>query len=163
MAIVSSQPTRTSGRSQNYAKKGAVAISALNAAVPMFDQRLAEVRTLHGKDGMQSRCAVDEDGKTVHDAVGRTVLLLDAKAGRYTRQSVAKRQDANGAKLGVRLKCPLRSAILNYQFSTQHQTKFCSCLNATETRILQLLLCHHFYVIIYSNLETLYKFGFIFL
>ncbi|WP_418908924.1 relaxase/mobilization nuclease domain-containing protein [Glutamicibacter endophyticus] len=79
MAIVSSQSTRTSGRAQSYAKKGAVAISALNAAVPMFEQRLAEVRALHGKDGMQPRCAVDEDGKAVRDATGRPVPLKDAK------------------------------------------------------------------------------------
>jgi len=79
MAIISSQSTRTSGRAQSYAKKGAVAISALNAAVPMFEQRLAEIRALHGKDGMQPRCAVDEDGKTVRDAEGRTVPLKDGK------------------------------------------------------------------------------------
>lgn len=86
MAIISSQSTRTSGRAQSYAKKGAVAISALNAAVPMFEQRLAEVRALHGKDGMQPRCAVDEDGKTVRDAAGRPVPLKDAK-GRMLYES----------------------------------------------------------------------------
>ncbi len=79
MAIVSSQSTRTSGRAQSYAKKGAVAISALNAAVPLFEQRLAEIRARHDEDGMQPRCAVDEDGKTVRDAAGRPMPLKDAK------------------------------------------------------------------------------------
>lgn len=65
MAIISSQSTRTSGRAQNYAKKDAVWITAINASVPLFEKRLQQIRVRHGKDGMQPRALVDEDGKVV--------------------------------------------------------------------------------------------------
>ncbi|MDQ0648605.1 hypothetical protein QFZ53_002801 [Microbacterium natoriense] len=78
MAIISSQSTRTSGRAQNYAKKDAVHISAINASVPLFEKRLRQIRVRHGKDGMQPRARVDADGKVVRDTVGNPVRVTDA-------------------------------------------------------------------------------------
>lgn len=79
MANISSQSTRTSGRTQNYAKKDCVAISAINASVPLFEKRLAEIRAAHGKDGLRPRAVVDEDGRPVRDADGNVVVEKDAK------------------------------------------------------------------------------------
>ena len=79
MANITSQSTRSSGRTQNYAKKDAVAISAVNASVPMFEQRLAEIRTAHAKDGFSPKVAVGEDGKPHRDESGAYVVETDAK------------------------------------------------------------------------------------
>jgi len=79
MANVSSQSTRTSGRAQNYAKKDSVAISAINASVPMFEKRLAEIRAAHGKDGLRPKAVLDENGRPVRDEHGNPVIEKDAK------------------------------------------------------------------------------------
>ncbi|OYO00736.1 hypothetical protein CGZ95_08930 [Enemella evansiae] len=79
MANITSQSTRTSGRAQNYAKKDAVAISAVNASVLMFEQRLAEVRAAHGKDGLRPKLVVDEKGKPVRDENGERLVATDAR------------------------------------------------------------------------------------
>lgn len=75
MATISSQSTRTSGRAQTYAKKDAVAITAVNATAPMFEQRLQEIRAAHGKSGSRPKVVVDEEGKDVvaKDSKGNTV------------------------------------------------------------------------------------------
>lgn len=75
MATISCQPTRTSGAVSAYATKGPVAVSALNASVPLFEQRLRQIRIQHGKDGYQARQAVDENGNAaiVKDSKGNTV------------------------------------------------------------------------------------------
>lgn len=75
MATISSQSTRTSGRAQSYAKKDAVAISAVGASVPLFEQRLQEIRLAHDKDGYQPKVAADENGDRVVavDSAGRPI------------------------------------------------------------------------------------------
>ncbi|MFP3397648.1 relaxase/mobilization nuclease domain-containing protein [Brevibacterium sp. SIMBA_078] len=79
MAIISCQTTRTSGRAQNYAKKDAVAISAVGASVQRFEQRLAEIRRAHGKDGLRPRAEVNEEGKPLRDDKGDYVVAKDGK------------------------------------------------------------------------------------
>lgn len=79
MANITSQSTQTSGRAQNYAKKDAVAISAVNASVPMFEQRLQQIRAAHGKDGFVPKVVVGEDGKTLRDENGDRVIARDSK------------------------------------------------------------------------------------
>lgn len=79
MANISSQTTRTSGRAQNYAKKDAVAISAVGASVQRFEQRLAEIRRAHGKDGLRPRAEVNEEGKPLRDDKGDYVVAKDSK------------------------------------------------------------------------------------
>lgn len=79
MAIITSQSTWNSGRAGNYAKKDHVAISAINASVPLFEQRLAGIREAHGKDGFQPKTAVDEDGKSLRDEDGTYVIEKDSK------------------------------------------------------------------------------------
>lgn len=79
MAVISSQSTRTSGRAQNYAKKDAVAISAVGAQVPLFEQRLQQIREAHGKDGLRPKAELDEEGRQVRDADGDVVVQRDAK------------------------------------------------------------------------------------
>ncbi|WP_433676907.1 relaxase/mobilization nuclease domain-containing protein [Microbacterium gorillae] len=86
MVNVSSQSTYTSGRAQNYAKKDAVAISALNASVPLFEKRLQEIRVRHGKDGMRPRALTDSEGNFLRDASGTPVPARDAN-GRPIYQS----------------------------------------------------------------------------
>lgn len=78
MAIISSQTTRTSGRAQNYAKKDAVAISAVGASVQRFEQRLAEIRRAHGKDGLRPRARRDGEGRPVRDDDGKAFVERDA-------------------------------------------------------------------------------------
>lgn len=75
MAYISSQSTRSSGSAQNYAKKDAVAISAIGAPVQMFEQRLQQTRVMHGKDGVQAKTLRDEDGKVVRDKNGDLVRM----------------------------------------------------------------------------------------
>ena len=79
MANISSQTTRTSGRAQNYAKKDSVAISAVGASVQRFEQRLAEIRRAHGKDGMRPRAEVNNEGKPLRDDKGDYVVAKDSK------------------------------------------------------------------------------------
>lgn len=79
MAIISSQSTRTSGRAQNYAKKDAVAISAVGASVQRFEQRLAEIRAAHNKGGLRPRAALDDNGKALRDENGDDVIARDSK------------------------------------------------------------------------------------
>lgn len=86
MVNVSSQSTYTSGRAQNYAKKDAVAISALHAPVPLFEKRLQEIRVRHRKDGMRPRALMDSKGTVVRDASGTPVPARDAN-GRPIYQS----------------------------------------------------------------------------
>lgn len=78
MANVSSQSTWTSGSAQIYAKKGAVAISAINASVPLFEHRLAGIRTAHGKDGVRPKTLLDEHGRHVRDADGNRIVAREA-------------------------------------------------------------------------------------
>ncbi|WP_218220431.1 relaxase/mobilization nuclease domain-containing protein [Nesterenkonia sp. Act20] len=54
-----------------------MAISAINATVPRFEQQLQEIRLAHGKDGLRPRQAVDEDGKTLRDKNGDPVIARD--------------------------------------------------------------------------------------
>lgn len=77
MATISSQSTRSSGRSQNYAKKDAVALSAANATVPGFERRLQEIRRTHRKAGVQPVLEVDEDGQIQRDENGDYVVAKD--------------------------------------------------------------------------------------
>lgn len=86
MATISSQSTRTSGRAQSYAKKDAVAISAVGASVPMFEQRLQEIRVAHGKDGYRQRVTADENGTLRREANGDYVVAVDS-AGRPVSES----------------------------------------------------------------------------
>ena len=79
MAIISSQSTRTDGAVCTYAKKDPVAISAINASVPLFEERLREIRIQHGKDGYRPRYILDESGKPVLDANGNAVPMKDSK------------------------------------------------------------------------------------
>lgn len=86
MVNVSSESTYTSGRAQNYAKKDAVAISALHAPVPLFEKRLQEIRVRHGKDDMHPRALTDSKGTVLRDASGTPVPARDAN-GRPIYQS----------------------------------------------------------------------------
>lgn len=79
MANVSTQTTRGSGATSNYAKKDAVAISAVNATVPRFEQRLQQIRGVHGKDGVRAKELTDGDGKIVRDEAGDPVIARDSK------------------------------------------------------------------------------------
>lgn len=87
MVNVSSQSTYTSGRAQNYAKKDAVAISALNASVPLFEKRLQEIRVRHGKDGVRPRALTDSEGTILRDSSGTPVPARDAN-GRAIYESM---------------------------------------------------------------------------
>ncbi|WP_119697606.1 relaxase/mobilization nuclease domain-containing protein [Microbacterium halotolerans] len=85
MATISAQSTRSSGRAQSYGKKGPVMISAVGAPVPLFEQRLREIRIVHGKDGMRP-VPVHDDGRIVRDQHGQPVAKKDAQ-GRTVYES----------------------------------------------------------------------------
>lgn len=84
MVIISSQPTYSSGRAQDYAKKDAVAIWALHAAAPLFEKQLQQIRVRHGKDGMRPRTLTDSDGTLVRDASGTPVPVRDANGREFS-------------------------------------------------------------------------------
>lgn len=79
MATISSQSTRTAGAVSRYALKEPVAVSAVNASVPLFEHELAMIRTRHGKDGVRPKVLTDESGKTVRDQDGAPVNVKNSK------------------------------------------------------------------------------------
>lgn len=90
MANIGSQATWTSGKAGNYAKKNPVAISAIGAPVPMFEQRLQQLRVQHGKDGVRPAQLRDAAGRIVRDDKGQPVIAKDSKGntiyeGRYVQ------------------------------------------------------------------------------
>lgn len=78
MATISSQSTRTAGAVSRYAQKAPVAVSAVNASVPMFERELAAIRARHGKDGVRPKVLMDDKGKVVHDEDGNPVVVKDS-------------------------------------------------------------------------------------
>lgn len=79
MANVSAQSTRSGGAVSKYAKKDAVALSALNASVPIFEDQLKQIRVAHGKDGVRPLQETDGDGRVVRDEHGEPVITKDIR------------------------------------------------------------------------------------
>ncbi|WP_181158558.1 relaxase/mobilization nuclease domain-containing protein [Leucobacter massiliensis] len=77
MATVSAQSTRRSAATVKYAGKGYVAISAVGAPAPLFEQHLLAIREAHGKDGVRPRHLV-KDGTVVRDEHGNPVVEKNA-------------------------------------------------------------------------------------